>query len=107
MSAYLKETLASMPQRLQSLQSIQVGPYFRNIHLPQLPQNIQLPTTDLQGKASKLHSRNPKAVIVFLVLVFWKNIIYDVCTHFTGQYKSIEAVDKNPIKNETLGVSLL
>ncbi|KAK3168695.1 hypothetical protein OEA41_005143 [Lepraria neglecta] len=58
------------------------------------------------ASTSKLHSRNPKAVTVFLALVFllfWKNIIYDVCTHFTGQYKSIEVVDKNPIKNETLG----
>lgn len=113
MSAHFKETLANMPHRLQSLQSVQVGPYFRNIHLPQLPQYSQLPTTDLQGKASKLHSRNPKVVIVFLVLVllfFWKNIIYDVGTHFVGEYKpAVEVVvdDKNPIRNSTLGVSLV
>ena len=110
MSAYLKETLASMPQHLQSLRSIQVGPYLRNMQLPQLPQNIQSSTTDLSGKASKLHSKNPKAFIALLVLVFllfWKNIIYDVCTHFTGQYKPAEVVDKNPIRNGTLGVGLL
>ena len=104
MSGYLKGTLASVPQHLQSFQSITVGPYLRNIRLPQL----QLPQTDFQGRATKLHSRNPKAVIIFLVLVFlffWKDIIYNVGTHITGPPEAASAVDNSPIRNSTLGVS--
>ena len=104
MSGYLKETLASVPQHLQSLQSLQIRPYLRNVRLPQ----FQLPQTDFQGRASKLHSRNPKASIIFLVLVFlffWKDIIYNVGTHVTGPHKAASIVDNSPIRNSTLGVS--
>ncbi len=104
MSAYLKGTLASVPQHLQSLQSLQVGPYLRRVRLPQL----QLPQTDFQSRATKLHSRNPKAVILFLLLVFlffWKDIIYDVSTHVIGPRKAALAGDNSPIRNGTLGVS--
>lgn len=109
MSGYLKETLASVPQHLQSFQSLQVGPYLRNVRLPQVqfPQ-VKLPQTDFQGRASKLHSRNPKAFIIFLVLVFlffWKDIIYNVCTHITVPHKALSVVDNSPIRNSTLGVS--
>ena len=104
MSGYLKETLASVPQHLQSFQSLQVGPYLRNVRLPQ----FQLPQTDWQGRATKLHSRNPKAVIIFLILLFlffWKDIIYSAGTHVTGPHKAAVPVDNSPIRNSTLGVS--
>ena len=109
MSGYLKETLASVPQYLQSFQSLQVGPYLRNVRLPQvrLPQ-VKLPQTDFQGRASKLHSRNPKAFVIFLVLLFlffWKDIIYNVCTHIAVPHKALSVVDDSPIRNSTLGVS--
>ena len=109
MSAYLKETLASVPHHLQSFQPPQVGPYLRNVRLPQfqLPQ-VKLPQTDLQGRATRLHSRNPKAVIIFLVLLFlffWKDIIYSVGTHVSLPHKAVSALDDSPIRNSTLGVS--
>ena len=109
MSGYLKETLASVPQHIQSFQSLQIGPYLRNVRLPQvqLPQ-VNLPQTDFQGRASKLHSRNPKAFIVFLVLLFlffWKDIIYSVCTRIAVPHKALSVVDNSPIRNSTLGVS--
>ena len=109
MSGYVKETLASVPQHLQSFQSLHVGPYLRNVRLPQvqLPQ-VKLPQTDFQGRATRLHSRNPKAFIIFLVLVFlffWKDIIYNICTHITVPHKALSAVDNSPIRNSTLGVS--
>ena len=109
MSAYLKETLASVQQHLHSFQPPQVGPYLRNVRLPQfqLPQ-VKLPQTDFQGRATKIHSKNPKAVIIFLVLLFlffWKDIIYSVGTHVSLPHKAVSAVDDSPIRNSTLGVS--
>ena len=104
MSAYIKETLASVPQHLHSFQSLQVGPYLRKVRLPQ----VQLPQTDFQGRATRLHSRNPKAVVIFLILLFlffWKDIIYNIGTHVRGPYKAVSVVDDSPIRNSTLGVS--
>lgn len=102
MFGYLKEKLANVPQHLQSFKSLQIGPYLRNVRLPQ----VQLPQTDFQGRATKIHSRNPKAFIIFLVLLFlffWKDIIYSVGTHVTGPHKAVSAVDDSPIRNSTLG----
>ena len=91
MSSYFKEAMAG----------VQSSSYLR------LPQNVQFPSTaGLQSKTSSLHARNPKALIIFLVLVFflfWRNIITDVCSHFI-QRAPAEAVETNPIRNRTLGV---
>lgn len=98
MSAYLKGAVASVPGHLRSLQP---SSYLK---LPQLPS-----TTGLQNKTNSLHSRNPKALIIFLVLVFflfWRNIIFDVCSHFVHRIPSTP-VETNPIKNDTLGVGRL
>ena len=98
MSSYLKGAVAGVPGRLQSLHS---SSYL------QLPRNIQFPSTaGLQTKTSNLHARNPKAFIIFLILVFllfWRNIITDVCSHFIQRVPTAP-VETNPIKNSTLGV---
>ena len=98
MSSYFKEAIAGVPGHLQSFQS---SSYMR---LPQFPS-----TANLQSKTSSLHARNPKALIIFLILVFilfWRNIIADVCSHYI-QRAPAEPVDNNPIRNSTLGVYYL
>ncbi len=89
MSAFLKEAL----QSLQSSSSY-----------------MRLPSTDgIQSRTSSLHLRNPKAILIFFILVFflfWRNIITDVCSHFVHRIPSAP-IDTNPIKNNTLGVGRL
>ena len=104
MSEYIKSTLAILPQNVHSLRSF--SSYRPN--LPNLP-NIQFPTTNFQGKSS-LPTRNPRAFIVFAVLLFllfWKDIIRDVCSHVATRRLPVPVVDVSPIRNNTLGVNLL
>lgn len=86
MSSYLKDAI----QSLQSSSSY-----------------LRLPSTDgIQSRTSSLHPRNPKALLIVLILVFflsWRNIITDVCSHFIHRIPSVP-VETNPIKNSTLGV---
>lgn len=88
MSAYLKDAL----QSLHSSSSY-----------------LRLPSTDgIQSRTSSLHPRNPKALLIFLILVFflfWRNIITDVCSHLIHRIPSA-SIKTNPIKNNTLGVRL-
>lgn len=102
MSEYIKSTLAILPQNVNSLQSFSYRP-----NLPHLP-NIQFPTTNFQGKSS-LPTRNPKAFLAFAVLLFllfWKDIIRDVCSHVATRRLPVPVVEVNPIRNNTLGVNL-
>ena len=95
--------MSSVSNRFSSLSS--------SSYIP-LPRNIQFPSTaGLQTRTSNLHARNPKVLLIFLVLVFilfWRNIIIDVCSHFTQPVLPPAPVDdNNPIRNTTLGVCYL
>lgn len=101
MSEYLKSTLANLPQKLHSLPSF-------SSYRPNLP-NIQFPTTNFQGK-NNLATRNPRASITFaflLFLLFWKDIIRDVCSHIGTRRLPVPLVQVSPIRNNTLGVRSL
>lgn len=104
MSEYIKSTLAILPHNVHSLHSF--SSYRPN--LPNLP-NIQFPTTNFQGKNS-LPTRNPRAFValaVLLFLLFWKDIIRDVCSHVATRRLPVPVVEVSPIRNNTLGVNLL
>lgn len=101
MSEYIKSTLANLPQKVHSLQSLS------SYRLSLL--NIQFPTINFQGKSS-LPTRNPRAFIIFaflLFLLFWKDIIRDVCSHVATRRLPVPVVEVSSIRNNTLGVSLL
>lgn len=100
MSEYIKSTLANLPQTRHSLQSFAS-------YRPNVP-NIQFPTTNFQGK--NLPARNPRAFVTFaflLLLLFWKDVIRDVCSHVATRRLPVSAVEVSPIRNNTLGVSQL
>ncbi|MCJ1452368.1 hypothetical protein MMC28_002711 [Mycoblastus sanguinarius] len=97
MSAYLKSTLANLPQNLQSLHSFSYRPNLRA---------IQFPTTNFQGTTTNLQTRHPKALAIFALfvfLLFWKDIIKDVCSSVASRHTPSTVIDVNPILNDTLG----
>ncbi|KAF6217563.1 hypothetical protein HO133_006665 [Letharia lupina] len=97
MSEYIKSTLANLPQKVHSLQSLS------SYRLSLL--NIQFPTINFQGKGS-LPTRNPRAFIIFaflLFLLFWKDIIRDVCSHVATRRLPVPVVEVSSIRNNTLG----
>ena len=100
MSEYIKSTLAILPQKIHSLHSF-------SSYRPNVP-NIHFPTTNFQGK-NNLPTRNPRAFITFailLLLLFWKDVIRDVCSHVATRRLPVSVVEVSPIRNNTLGVSL-
>ena len=101
MSEYIKSKLVNVPQRVRSLESI--SSY--RLNLPR----IQLPTTNLQGQ-NNLPTRTPRALVAFafiLFLLFWKDIIRDVCSHIAIRRPPVPVINVSPIRNDTLGVRLL
>ena len=101
MSEYIKSKLATVPQRLRSLQSF--SSYRLNVP------RMQLPTPSLQGQ-NNLPARTPRAFIAFafiLFLLFWKDIIRDVCSHIAIRRPPVPVINVSPIRNDTLGVCLL
>ena len=98
MSEYIKSTLAILPQKVRSLQTL--SSY--RLDVP----HIQFPTPNFQGKKS-LPTRNPRAFIVFavlLLLLFWKDIIRDVWSHLATRRPPVPVINVSPIRNNTLGV---
>ena len=101
MSEYIKSTLATLPQKVRSLQSF---PSYR-LNVP----HIRFPTPNFQGK-NNLPQGNPKAFIAFAVilfLLFWKDIIRDVSSHVATRRSPAPVVKVSSIRNNTLGVRLL
>ena len=93
--------LATVPQRVRSLQSL--SSYRLNVP------RIQLPTPNVQGQ-NNLPARAPRAFIAFafiLFLLFWKDIIRDVCLHIAIRRPPVPVINVSPIRNDTLGVRLL
>ena len=102
MSEYIRTTLAVLPRKVPSLLSF--SSYRSN--LPKI--HVQIPTPNFQGKNS-LPTRTPKALVVFailLLLLFWKDIIRDVCSQLTTRRLPVPVVEVSPIRNNTLGVRL-
>ena len=101
MSEYIKSKLATVPQRVRSLQSF--SSYRLNVP------RIQLPAPNLQGQ-NNLPARTPRVFIAFafiLFLLFWKDIIRDVCSHIAIRRPPVPVINVSPIRNDTLGVRLL
>lgn len=102
-SEYFKSIMANLGQKVPFLQSF-------SSYRPNLPNiQFQLPATSFQGK-NDLPIRNPRALITFaflLFLLFWKDIIRDVCSHVATRRLPVPVVEVSPIRNNTLGVSLL
>lgn len=101
MSEYLKPTLANL---LQKVRSLQLSSFYR-FNVP----HVQIPAPSFQGK-NNLPARNPKVFIAFafvILLLFWKDIIQDVCSHVVTRRAPVAVVEVSPIRNNTLGVRLL
>ena len=101
MSEYIKSTFAKMPRIVHALQSL-------SSYRPDLPK-LQFPTSNLHARDSP-PTRYPRVYITFailLFLLFWKDIIRDVCLHAASRRLPASVAEVSSIRNNTLGVSLL
>ena len=100
MSEYIKSTYANLSRKIHFLRSF-------SSYRPNVP--IQFLAANYQGKTN-LPIKNPRAFFIFAVLLFllfWKDIIRDICSHVATRRLPVPVIEVSTIRNNTLGVRLL